>query len=113
MWLAESRVNGTGRAVIIQEDFRRARDLFTRAARRGLATAFYNLGSMSLLGQGSSPDSIGSYTWFSLARDRASDEATRAQALRNLGLLAAKMSKEQIQDALRRARDWPEADPMH
>jgi len=27
MWLAESRVNGTGRAVIIQEDFRRAREV--------------------------------------------------------------------------------------
>ena len=59
-------------------------------------------------GEGVSQDYVSAYMWFNLAATRfpASEVRNRELAVRNRGLVASKMTGEQIVEAQNCAREW-------
>ena len=58
--------------------------------------------------RGTSQNYVQAHEWFSVAASRypASERAKRAQAIRNSELLAQKMSRSEIEEAKKLAREW-------
>jgi len=90
----------------VPQDFAQAFVWFLMAADQGAAAAQYNLGSMFAMGQGAPKDHAQAYLWFSLAAANASDDETRQQAVKNLGLVAAEMTPAEIAEAKLRVEAW-------
>lgn len=88
------------------QDFAKAADCYLEAAEQGLAKAQTNLGVMYALGQGVPRDDVASYMWFTLA-----SPVQPEQSRGNLRLLEARMTKEQIAEAKRRAQEWQKQHP--
>lgn len=63
--------------------------------------ALYQLGLMYALGRGVEQDNVSAHKWFNLA---ATQGCSRARGEREA--LAAEMSREEVAEAQRRARDW-------
>jgi hypothetical protein len=90
----------------VAQDYSKALEWFHKAADQGRATALYNIGAMYFIGQGVPKDYVQAYFWFELAASHATDQATRSQAVRNRGLVAANMTPAQIAEARRMASRW-------
>ena len=61
---------------------------------------------MYFIGQGVPKDYVQAYSWFDLAASHATDQATRSQAVKNRGLVAAIMTPAQIAEARGMASRW-------
>jgi TPR repeat protein len=92
----------------VPQDKTQAMTWFRRAANQGDAQAQYNLGLSYIEGEGEPVDNVRAHMWFNLAAARfpASDLGDRNAAIKERDLVAAKMSPQEIAEALRLARDW-------
>lgn len=72
-----------------------------RAAVAGGVDAQYELGLMYSTGHGASPDYVAAHMWLNIASARGNAAARRLRAE-----LAGDMSRDQIAEAQRRAREW-------
>jgi uncharacterized protein len=84
---------------------------YRKAADHGNALAQSNLGVAYANGQGVAQDYIIAHMWLTLAASRATETATRDQAAGNRDMLAAKMTRAQIEEAQRMAREWVQNHP--
>ncbi len=96
----------------VPQDYVEAIKWYRLAAEQGEPRAQFNLGVSYAEGQGTDRNYINAYMWFNLAAPRFSPaEADRRRAaINNRDLAASRMSREQIQEAQRRAREWK---PVH
>lgn len=78
-----------------------SRDFIERAAQNGTPEALFELGLMYCSGRDVTLDLIAAHKWFNLAAMRGVDEA-KAYRLE----IAAEMSKAQVAEAQRQAREW-------
>ena len=74
---------------------------YERDAKRGRADALYNLGLAYSTGQGVGVDLIAAHKWLNIAAIRGSERAASLRAD-----LARNMTKAELAEALRAARDW-------
>jgi TPR repeat protein len=97
--------NGQG----VVQDARTAAGWYLHAADQGNATAQYALGILCYTGQGAPKDLVSAHMWFDLAiagSDKLEAPISAADAMKYRDIVAAKMSKEQLAEAQRRAREW-------
>jgi hypothetical protein len=92
----------------VPQDYAEATRWYRLAADQGEARAQFNLGVSYAEGQGVERDYSSSYMWFNLAASRfpSSEPDRRRVALNNRDLIASKMSREQIAEAQKLAREW-------
>ena len=92
----------------IAKDRAQAVKWFRLAAEQGMPDAQNNLGVRYDNGQGVARDYVQAYKWFDLAASNfpASDKENRERAVRNRGIVAAKMTPAQIAEAERLSREW-------
>ena len=81
---------------------------YRKAAEQGIADAQYFLGVAFDSGQGVSQDSVQAYMWYSLAASRLSEAEAekREMVLMSRGVIASRMTPEQLEKAQRLAREW-------
>ena len=72
-----------------------------RAAEQGQAGAQFNLGTMYAKGEGVPQDDVQAHLWFNLAGAGGNDEAREAR-----DMVRKLMSREQVAEAQRLAREW-------
>ena len=96
--------NGTG----IPQDYSQAVQWYRKAAEQGLAAAQNNLGLMYYDGRGVTRDYIEAHKWLNLAAARASGE-NQKDSTGARDALAKKMTRAQVAEAQKRAREWLEA----
>ena len=89
--------NGEG----VAQDDAEAVEWYRRAAEQGLVVAQHNLGLMYAKGEGVLQDYVQAHKWFNLAAIRGSDEARD-----NRDFVAEEMTRDQIAQAQRLAREW-------
>ena len=85
----------------VPKDLAMARKWYLLAADQGLDGAQYNLGRVYSLGLGVSKDNVEADKWFSLAAASGFTEAAEARKS-----VEAKMSREQVAEAQKLAREW-------
>ena len=92
----------------VPQDYAEAVKWYRLAADRSHAQAQYNLALSYANGEGVSQDYVRAHMWFNLAAAHfpASDVRNREIAVRNRGLVANKMTREQIAEAQDLAREW-------
>jgi TPR repeat protein len=92
----------------VPQDYVQAIKWYRLAAEQGEARAMFNLGVSYAEGQGTDQNYILAYMWFNLAAPRflPSEADRRRVALHNRDLTASRMSREQIAEAQRLAREW-------
>ncbi|MFZ6720722.1 tetratricopeptide repeat protein [Undibacterium sp. Ji49W] len=88
-------VTGTG----VPRDFAKAKELFQQAANQSNASGQYQLALIYLKGRGVNVNLVEAYKWLTLAGDYE-DTAVYKK------FVEAKMSKEQVSEALALAQDW-------
>lgn len=103
-YLGVMYANGQG----VARDDKEAVKWYGRAAENGDADAQASLAAMYSAARGTSQNYVQAHKWFSIAASRypASERAKRAQAIRNSELLAEKMSRSEIEEAKKLAREW-------
>ena len=74
---------------------------FERAAVAGRVEAQYELGLLYSTGQGAARDYVAAHMWLNIASVRGNAAARRLRAE-----LAGDMSRDEIAEAQRRAREW-------
>lgn len=74
---------------------------FERAAVAGGVEAQYELGLLYSTGHGAPPDYVSAHMWLNIASAKGNAAARRLRAE-----LAGDMSRDQIAEAQRRAREW-------
>src|SRR6266542_2885621 len=89
--------NGQG----VTEDDAEAVKWFRKAAEQNLADAQYNLGVCYDSGEGVAKDQVEAYKWWLLAAGQGNDDAKH-----NMTIVENKMSREQIAEGQRLARDF-------
>jgi TPR repeat protein len=89
--------NGKG----VPQDYAEAAKWYRLAAEQGDASGQSNLGFMYDTGQGVPQDYILAHMWFNLAASRGDSKAPE-----NRDVVAGKMTREQIAEAQRLAREW-------
>jgi TPR repeat protein len=92
----------------VAKDRAQAVKWFRLAADQGLPDAQNNLGVRYDNGVGVARDYVQAYKWFDLAASGfpASDRENRDRAVRNRGIVAAKMTPAQIAEAQRLSHEW-------
>jgi hypothetical protein len=85
----------------VPQDYKEAVKWFTKAAEQGLADAQVNLGVMFDKGEGVPEDYVQAYKWFILAAAQGDKDAAEVR-----DLLKEKMSREQIAEAQKLARQF-------
>ena len=92
----------------VPQDYVEAVKWYRLAADRRHAQAQYNLALSYAKGEGVSLDYVSAHMWFNLAAAHfpASDIRNHELAVRNRGLVANKMTREQIAEAQNLAREW-------
>jgi uncharacterized protein len=97
----------------VPQDKTEAMKWFRSAADLGDAEAQYNLGLTYAKGEGGEPDNVRAHMWFNLAAARLppSDIGDRNAAAKGRDLVAAKMTPQQIAEALRLASEWQPRTP--
>jgi TPR repeat protein len=88
-----------------RQDFTAALRIFLPLADQGNADAQNNLGLMYDNGRGVPQDYVQAHKWFNLSASRSA-AAERDQAVKNLEVIAAKMTPAQIAEAQRLAAQW-------
>lgn len=78
---------------------------FRKAAEQNFAPALYNLGFRYANGRGVAKDYVEAYAWTLLAAAQGDEDARKL-----MPLLEKKMSREQIAEAQKRARDFKPRD---
>ncbi|MGE0628458.1 MAG: sel1 repeat family protein [Hyphomicrobiaceae bacterium] len=78
-----------------------SRDFIESAAQGGAPDALFELGLMYCSGRGCDVDLISAHKWFNLAALRGNDEAKRYRLE-----LSREMSRSEISQAQRLAREW-------
>jgi hypothetical protein len=94
---------------IVPQDHAEAASWYARAAARGNAQAQYNLGLAYAKGEGVDQDNVRAHMWLNLAASRfaASDSFSRgAVAGRSRDVVAGKMTRDEVVEAQRMAREW-------
>ncbi len=91
---------------VVPQDYAEAVRWYRMAAEQGNADAQFNLGYMYRHGQGVPQDFVEAHMWYNLAAARAGNKEGRDWATRNREIVASKMSREQIAEAQKRAREW-------
>ena len=86
----------------VLRDYKEAVKWYTKAANQGYAKAQFNLGWMYQKGQGVLKDLVQAHMWFNLAS--VSGETKKASV--NRDNIEKKMSRLEIQEATRLAREW-------
>ncbi|MFV0295222.1 MAG: hypothetical protein ACK5JT_03780 [Hyphomicrobiaceae bacterium] len=76
-------------------------EMVAMAAQAGMPDALYQLGLMYCSGHGVELDLVEAHKWFNLAAMRGNAEARRYRRE-----ISAEMSRREIGDAQRRAREW-------
>lgn len=97
--------NGDG----VVRDYATAANWYKQAAERGNPNAQYALGILYFNGKGVPRDLVAAHMWFDLAvarGDKLQPPITSQNAANYRDLVATKMSKEQIAEAEKRAREW-------
>jgi len=82
-------------------DYAKALDWYEKAANQDYGIAQFNLAVMYSVGQGTKRDLVKAYTWYAIAADRDIDGAAE-----NSDQIAKLMTKDQLKEALERAREW-------
>jgi hypothetical protein len=92
----------------VPQDFVEAAKWYRVAADRNNPRAQFNLGIMYWNGKGIPQDKVQAHLWFNLAAARfsESDPSGRASAANNRDLVARDMSREEIAEAQKLAREW-------
>jgi TPR repeat protein len=93
----------------VPQDDKEAVEWYRRAADQNNAQAQYNLGLWyATKGEPGSQDYVSAHMWFNLAAARfpASDTRNRGLAVKNRDVVANKMSREDIDEAQKLAREW-------
>ena len=94
----------------VQQDNVKAVAWYRKAAEGGYALSQFMLGAMYAEGQGVPQDNETAYMWFNLAASRSTGE-DRDRAVKVRDRLAARLTREQIAETQRRAREWDAAHP--
>jgi TPR repeat protein len=96
--------NGYG----VQQDYFKAAAWYRKAAEQGDPNALNNLGIMYDNGHGVPKDYVQARKWYDLAAARfpATEAEARASAIKNRDGLTAEMTRAQIAEAQRLAREW-------
>ena len=92
----------------VPQDKAEAAEWFHRAADLGEARAQYNLGLFYAQGTAGVPDNVSAHMWFNLAAAHFPASATddRDAAVNYRDLVERKMTRDQIAEAQKRAREW-------
>jgi len=92
----------------MSQDYAEAAKWRRKAADQGFADAQYSLGGVYEHGYGLPRDYVQAYMWYNLAASRFSPSETEKidAAARDRDLVAAKMTRDQIAEAERLAREW-------
>lgn len=88
----------------VAQNYKRAMDLWEQAAEQGNAIAQFNLGDMYSECRGVEQDYVEELKWYSLAADNGDPDAAKCR-----DIVEAKMTRQQIAEALRRAKEWLKA----
>jgi TPR repeat protein len=97
--------NGQG----VVRDYAAAANWYRSSANLGNATAQYALGILYYKGEGVPKDLIAAFMWFDLAAargDKLQPPVSTQNAVDYRNMVAAAMSKKQIAEAEKRAREW-------
>jgi TPR repeat protein len=78
-----------------------SQELIENAAQSGMPDALYELGLMYCTGRDVSFDLVEAHKWFNLAALRGNEEARRYRAE-----ISRELSRREIGEAQRRAREW-------
>ncbi len=89
----------------VPQDYQEALKWYRKAAEQGDARAQNNLGVMYRLGQGVPKDYVRAHMWLNLAASKLSGEE-RDDTVKLRDRLAEKMTREQIAEAQKLAREW-------
>ena len=92
-----------GRGVL--QDYQEAARWYRAAADQGLSSGQYNLGVMYDDGRGVTQDYIQAHKWYNLAASKSAGKVREAAA-KNRDSVANQMTREQIAEAQRLAREW-------
>ena len=90
----------------VPEDYAEAAKWYRKAAEQGHANAQYNLGVMYDNGQGVPQDYVQAHMWYNLSAAGSPPSEDRDSAAENRDIVAELMTREQIAEAQRLARDW-------
>ena len=88
----------------VAQDWAQAASWYRRAAEQGDAAGQFNLGALYADGSGVQQDNVVAYTWITLSAAQSSENRENYSETRDI--LAALMSREEITEAQRRAREW-------
>jgi uncharacterized protein len=96
----------------VPQDHAEAAKWYRLAADQRHPQAQYNLGLLYATGEGVEQDNVSAHVWFNLAVAQfpASDARNRTAAVNSRDLMANKLTREQIAEAQKLAREWQ---PMH
>ena len=92
----------------VPQDYVEAVRWFRKAANQGDASAQTNLGIMYFRGEVVLRDLTQAYMWYDLASSRIPPGAAHDHAVRNRDFVAKHMTRAQIAEAKRLAREWTE-----
>lgn len=98
-------------AALQRGDYEAAYREWLPLAERGVAAAQFNLGMLYAQGDGVPQDYVQAHMWFSLAALHFPPGPDRATAEENRDWVAARMTPEQIVEALGLARQWQAKPP--
>jgi TPR repeat protein len=92
----------------VPKDDTQAAEWYRLAADQNNAQAQYNLGLWYAQGEDGAQDYVSAHMWFNLAAARfpPTDARNRGLAVRNRDLVAGKMTREQLAEAQKLAREW-------
>ena len=91
----------------VPQDYTEAAKWYRKAAEQGDADAQHFLGLMYYIGDGVPHDYVQAHKWYNLAASK-SEGRNRKSLVRIRGLAAKNMTREQISEAQRLAREWTE-----
>jgi hypothetical protein len=96
----------------VPQDHAEAAKWYRLAADRGHPQAQYNLGLLYATGEGVAQDNVMAHMWFNLAAAQfpASDTRNRNAAINSRDVVAGKLTREQLVEAQKLARDWQPID---
>jgi hypothetical protein len=100
----------------VPQDHAEAAKWYRLAADRRHPQAQYNLGLLYATGEGVAQDNIMAHMWLNLAAAQfpVSDTRNRNAAINSRDVVAAKLTREQLVEAQKLARDWQPVDrPQH
>jgi hypothetical protein len=90
----------------VPQDHSEGANWYRRAANLGDAQAQYNLGLSYANGETGKPDNVSAHMWFNLAAAHFPYGTGQRAAVNNRDLLVKKMTRDQVVEAEKWAREW-------